>query len=68
MTPQPPSPPGGPFSGDAPSGRLRWWAALIVCSLITVAAIAGWYLTDQLFLLGWGLGSLLLGLLSLRRL
>ena len=69
MTAQPPTPPPrGPLSGDAPSGRVRAWVALIACSLITVVAVGLWYVTDQWFLLGWGLGSLALGVLSLRRL
>ncbi len=69
MTAQPPTPPPrGPLSGDTPSGRIRSWVALIVCSLITVVAVGMWFLTDQLFLLGWGLGSLFLGVLALRRL
>ena len=65
MAAQPP--PRGPFSGNAPSGRARAWVALIACSLITIFAVGLWYVTDQLFLLGWALGSLFLGLLSLRR-
>ncbi|MAG36489.1 MAG: hypothetical protein CL878_09640 [Dehalococcoidia bacterium] len=64
----PPRQPRGLIPEKAPSGRIRAWAALVVCSLITIVAAGLWALTGQAFLLGWGLGSLLLGVLLLRQL